>query len=781
MSKKSLRKEEKMLKETEGGAEAEKVSRIKCSNPACGATLDVSAIEPFTDFACPHCNTIQTVPAKFGQFLLAKKLGAGGMGVIYKAMDKELGRMVALKVMKRELSDDQEFVSSFKREAQAAAQLNHPNVVQIYSFGQYSGQYYIVMELVTGGRLDVLIEGNKSLPEMRALEIHYQIALGLNAASDVGLVHGDVKPANILFRIYNEYEVLAKIVDFGLACRVGQKQQKDGVIWGTPYYIAPEKARGKTADFRSDIYSLGATLFQTLVGVPPFEGKTPTDVVMARLKQPAPDLDEVCPGKFHRATINMVARMLEQEPAMRYPSWPALILDMKAALDESKMPLSPAKTSRISKIMSLSGSSDKGKISVQSQQKRRKAVIWGLMGLAVVAIIASISLGYSHYQKKKAEEAEIEAIHNWQINAQDTYYALEKMTADTIGLLEKNRNFGVEANNFARKIDTVNKPIGELMEISDTIEELICDLSDNHAFAYLYAMQVMASTNSLQAETWYHKLEECFNRTFNIKNTGITPLTTAGEKAIKEAKEQLEELQDELRERERRATEAREAARLKAIEEKRKQEEAKAKEAEAKAKEAEAKAREREKPKFVQKELDLIDKTRGENVSAISRKDFESALEKLKSIEGSITWEESKLALKRAIASTEELIKFKEFLVNTINKTPARQAWVINEKLCDVVRADTSKGISVSVGGYAITSVPWPEVNLQQLTRIISFYINNLQLESAEKAKLIMQIALLNYESGSFKQAELLAQTAVQTDASIKERLLYLMPDLISE
>ncbi len=98
-----------------------------------------------------------------------------------------------------------------------------------------------------------------------------------------------------------------------------------------------------------------------------------------------------------------------------------------------------------------------------------------------------------------------------------------------------------------------------------------------------------------------------------------------------------------------------------------------------------------------------------------------------------------------------------------------------------MVKADATKGISVSVGGYAITSVPWQDVNLQQLTRIVSFYVRNLTISSVEKARLIMQLALLNYETGNFKQAELLAQTAVQTDASIRERLLYLMPDLISD
>jgi len=288
-------------------------------------------------------------------------------------MDKELGRHVALKVMKKGLGTNQEFVQSFKHEAQAAAVLNHPNVAQIYSFGQVESQFYIAMELVSGGRLDEMIADGVALEEIRALEIHLQVVAGLRAASDVGLVHGDIKPANILFGQNGE----AKVVDFGLASFIGQQKQ-DGAVWGTPYYIAPEKARGKRVDFRSDIYSLGATLFHVLTGQPPFDGATSTDVVMARLNQPAPNLLDIN-ADLHPETAAMVARMLEADPTMRHPSYPALQIDMEAALEASRITLKKSTASRKALLDSTSP---------RQPKFSRKFLIRAGIALAALVVVA---------------------------------------------------------------------------------------------------------------------------------------------------------------------------------------------------------------------------------------------------------------------------------------------------------------------------------------------------------------------------------------------------------
>ncbi|MCS6770586.1 MAG: serine/threonine protein kinase [Kiritimatiellae bacterium] len=310
-----------------------KLDRLACGK--CGTALDVSELDPFSQMVCPSCGTEQTVPARFGTFLLVERLGSGGMGAVYRAMDPTLGRFVAIKVMKAEMGDDPALVESFLREARAAAALNHPNIVQIYSCGQEQGQPYIVMELVGGGRLDQLMEGGKKVDEVRLLEISLDVAEGLKAANEVGLVHGDIKPANILF----DKSGRARIVDFGLAMFVNRQQEMGG-IWGTPYYIAPERARGGKADHRSDIYSLGATMFHALAGRPPFDGKTAADVVVARLKRPPPNLRELAPS-VQPQTAALIERMMAADPVNRYPTCASLLADMRSALASARAARSP--------------------------------------------------------------------------------------------------------------------------------------------------------------------------------------------------------------------------------------------------------------------------------------------------------------------------------------------------------------------------------------------------------------------------------------------------------
>lgn len=280
------------------------------------------------------------MPVQLGQFLLIEQMGTGGMGAVYRAMDAALGRFVAIKVMKAEMGEDPALVESFLREARAAAALNHPNIVQIYSCGQEQGQPYIVMELVSGGRLDLLMADGKKVGEVRLLEVALDVAEGLKAANEAGLVHGDIKPANVLF----DKNGRARIVDFGLAMFVN-RQQEQGGVWGTPYYISPERARGGKADHRSDIYSLGATMFHALAGRPPFDGKTAADVVVARLKGPPPKLSDVEP-EIQQETSDLVERMMAADPVLRYPTSASLLADMRRALSVAREAHSPAGMAR---------------------------------------------------------------------------------------------------------------------------------------------------------------------------------------------------------------------------------------------------------------------------------------------------------------------------------------------------------------------------------------------------------------------------------------------------
>jgi serine/threonine protein kinase len=299
------------------------VDDFQCSK--CSCRIDVSGLEAFTQVECPDCGAVEGVPAQLGNFLLLKLLGTGGMGGVYIARDETLGRFVAIKVMLQSLGDDAAFIETFRREAQAVAKLNHPNISQIYSFGQEKGQPYIVMELVNGERVDEMMETEAGIAPALAVRICYEVAQGLSAADEAGIVHGDIKPENILLDIKGR----AKIVDFGLAT-VAHAAAAEG-IWGTPYYIAPEKIRRQKVDARADIYSLGATLYHILAGKPPFEGETPVAVVKARLEQPPPDLKEACPDLPDKV-VSVVSRMLAVERTERYPTYKSLISDMRKAL-----------------------------------------------------------------------------------------------------------------------------------------------------------------------------------------------------------------------------------------------------------------------------------------------------------------------------------------------------------------------------------------------------------------------------------------------------------------
>lgn len=266
-------------------------------------------------------------PSVFGEtgnFLLERELGRGGMGGVYMGRDKMLDRPVAVKVMLKEYGADPEFVERFKHEAQAAARLIHPNIAQIYSYGIANGMPYIAMELVAGGSLDQLMKnapGKTDVP--RVMKIGEQVAQALRCAADQGLVHGDIKPENILLDANGN----AKIVDFGLA---GMQKNTDE-IWGTPYYISPEKVRKEVVDYRADMYSLGATLYHALTGVAPFEGTDATAVVKKRFEGMPKKPSEVRPGLSPQID-NLVMTMLAFNKEDRYPSFEALIEAFKKVM-----------------------------------------------------------------------------------------------------------------------------------------------------------------------------------------------------------------------------------------------------------------------------------------------------------------------------------------------------------------------------------------------------------------------------------------------------------------
>ncbi len=294
--------------------------------PACGTTVDTTEAEPLARIACPTCGKKIRVERAFDHFVVVETLGVGGMGTVYKARDKQLDRFVALKLLRRDLGGQEDHKARLQEEARIAAAVNHPYVIQVFDSGTDHGQFYVVMELVDQGSLDDLMALQPRLPEKRVLEIGIQVAKGLRAAQRRGLIHRDVKPANILFGD----EHAAKIGDFGLASSATQRWGIGGVVWGTPEYVAPERLNNDPEDFRSDIYSLGATLFHAIAGKPPIEASTNSATALLESKQRPLDLQATAPD-VSAETAEVLQRMIAADPAQRFSSYDDLVAELERA------------------------------------------------------------------------------------------------------------------------------------------------------------------------------------------------------------------------------------------------------------------------------------------------------------------------------------------------------------------------------------------------------------------------------------------------------------------
>lgn len=208
----------------------------------------------------------------FGEFQLIRLIGRGAMADVYLAEQTTLHRKVAIKILRSELLSERVHLNRFQQEARAAASLTHPNIVQVYSTGEYEGHYYIAQEFVNGTNLKEYVKKNKPVSTITAIHIIKQVALALQAAGNANIVHRDIKPDNIMISSRGD----VKVADFGLALLADPGKRVNvtqvGITVGTPRYMSPEQLHGKKLDQRSDIYSLGVTAYQMLAGKPPFRG-----------------------------------------------------------------------------------------------------------------------------------------------------------------------------------------------------------------------------------------------------------------------------------------------------------------------------------------------------------------------------------------------------------------------------------------------------------------------------------------------------------------------------
>ena len=254
-----------------------------------------------------------------GDYQIIRRLGHGAMAVVYLAEQQSLRRQVAFKVLKGDLADDVTYVKRFQLEAQSAAALVHPHIVQIYDVGCIDGVHFIAQEFVPGGNLRDQIKRLGPLPARRAIHVMEQVASALAIAADRGIVHRDIKPENILLTTDDE----VKVADFGLARQLREGAAVDltqvGVTMGTPLYMSPEQIEGKPLDSRSDIYSFGVTCYHMLAGKPPFEGETSLAVAVQHLERAAEPLASHRPD-LPPDVCRAVHRMLEKAPHDRFRS-----------------------------------------------------------------------------------------------------------------------------------------------------------------------------------------------------------------------------------------------------------------------------------------------------------------------------------------------------------------------------------------------------------------------------------------------------------------------------
>ena len=264
----------------------------------------------------------------FGNYQLERELGQGGMGTVYLAKDSGLNRHVALKILRSDLGEDPSFATKFLDEVEVTASLAHPNIIRVFTLGEQDGRLYLVMEHLDQPNLEDSMQARGKIPEKEVLEIGIGIASALQFAhEETGLIHRDIKPGNILFGRGN----IPKLADFGLAAGARSALGQQDEIWGTPYYVSPERLLREPEDIRSDIYSLGATLYHALAGRPPFEAETAEEVARRHISDRPPPLRSFC-TEAQEQTVLTLDKCLAKKTDTRWTGYTEVINQLADAL-----------------------------------------------------------------------------------------------------------------------------------------------------------------------------------------------------------------------------------------------------------------------------------------------------------------------------------------------------------------------------------------------------------------------------------------------------------------
>ena len=341
-----------------------------------------------------------------GRYELIEKIGEGGMAVVYKAKDRLLNRYVAIKILRPEFTQDEQFLESFKRESQAAAGLQHPNIVSIYDVGRTGNINFIVMELVDGRPLSDFIKENGHLDYKTTIDIAKQVASALAIAHKHQIIHRDVKPHNIMITS----DGVAKLTDFGIARAVSKATMvaDTSKIIGSVHYFSPEQARGAYVDERSDIYSLGIVMFEMLTGRVPFDGETPVEVALKHINEDVPSPAKLVPG-IPPALDKVVLKATDKYQTERYKSADEMLealknvefvtqmvgdrvfageTDKKPRRDENLVApvMSSRREDREQEMVIAPANPRKPKAKSDDKKKKKRAIIIGVAAAVILAL-----------------------------------------------------------------------------------------------------------------------------------------------------------------------------------------------------------------------------------------------------------------------------------------------------------------------------------------------------------------------------------------------------------
>ena len=345
-----------------------------------------------------------------GRYKLIEKIGTGGMADVFKAEDTILNRLVSIKMLHPQFAHDENFVARFRREAQAAAGLSHPNIVNVFDWGRHDGTYFIVMEYLEGENLKHIIGKRGFLPPEEAIDIIGPVCEALAFAHKNQIIHRDIKPHNII--VTNDGAV--KVTDFGIARAGASTMTQTGSIMGTATYISPEQAQGVVVDKSSDIYSLGVVLFEALTGRVPFEGESPVAVALKQVREMPPSPRSINPD-IPQPLETIILKAMAKNPRERYLSAEEMKADLArytngmpvraivSPAEEKTMIMTSPRPARVAKSAAPAVPSEV-RIKTKRRERRKKRIIWALLIIVpiIILFIALVALATTDFFQPEA-------------------------------------------------------------------------------------------------------------------------------------------------------------------------------------------------------------------------------------------------------------------------------------------------------------------------------------------------------------------------------------------